>query len=81
MEESREPSGKEETALERIKKGFVWAGASFEEGFVHTKAAVVGFAKKLTAKSEKDATDADMQAAKMQVAAADHAEDIKKSLN
>lgn len=81
MEESREPSSKEETALERMKKGFVWAGASLEERFVQTKAAVVGFANKLAAKSEKDATDADMQAAKMQVAAADHAEDIKKSLH
>lgn len=76
MEDSPPPS----TALERMKSGFVAFGASLEEGFGYAKASVVGFTKKLTAKSEKDATAADMQAAKMQVAAADHAEDVKKGL-
>ncbi|KAH6796203.1 hypothetical protein C2S51_037189 [Perilla frutescens var. frutescens] len=70
----------EETPLQRIKKWCVLLGASLEEGFGYAKGAVVGFTKKLTAKSEEDATAADMQAAKMQVAAADHAEDVKKSL-
>ncbi|XP_057794191.1 uncharacterized protein LOC131010606 [Salvia miltiorrhiza] len=77
MEESAPPSA----ALERVKKGFVAFGASLEEGFGYVRAAVVGFTKKLTAKSEEDATAADMQAAKMQVAAADRAEDIKKGLH
>ncbi|KAL1540226.1 hypothetical protein AAHA92_24608 [Salvia divinorum] len=70
MEESR--------PLERMKKGLVGFGASLGEGFGYAKAAVVGFTKKLTAKSEEDATAADLQTAKMQVAAADHAEDIKR---
>lgn len=79
MEESRPPPPT--TPLERMKKGFVGFGASVEEGFEQAKASVVGFAKKLTAKTEEDATAADMQTAKMQVAAADRAADIKNRVH
>lgn len=37
--------------------------------------------KKLTAKNEQEASEADLQAAKMQVDAADAAEDTKNRLN
>lgn len=37
--------------------------------------------KKMTAKSEKEAAEADLQAAKMQVEAADAAEDSKNQLS
>ncbi|KAG8369674.1 hypothetical protein BUALT_Bualt14G0038300 [Buddleja alternifolia] len=63
MEESRPPT----TASNNPSGGgcisFV---ASIEENLRYFKASVVGLTKKLTAKTEKEATDADLQTAKMQ---------------
>ncbi|KAL8490392.1 hypothetical protein ACS0TY_025561 [Phlomoides rotata] len=73
---------KEETPpLHGLKTVCVSTTASIGEGFGYLKAAAVGLTKKLTAKTEKEATDADLQVAKMQVDAADHAEDIKNGLD
>ncbi|KAL0352441.1 UNVERIFIED_CONTAM: hypothetical protein Scaly_1632800 [Sesamum calycinum] len=86
MEESSPPlatanKGKRESAAHYAKKRCLSLAASLGEGVGYLKASVVGLSKKLSAKTEKEATDADLQTAKMQVQAADHAEDIKKRLD
>ncbi|XP_011098641.1 uncharacterized protein LOC105177259 [Sesamum indicum] len=88
MEESSPPlptanKGKQESAsaAHYAKKRCLSLAASLGEGVGYLKASVVGLSKKLTAKTEKEATDADLQTAKMQVQAADHAEDVKKRLH
>lgn len=80
MEEPPEKRN-EETLFHYIKRVCVSTAASIGEGFGYLKAAAVGLTKKLTAKTEEDATDADLQVAKMQVEAADHAEDVKNRLH
>ncbi|KDP41507.1 hypothetical protein JCGZ_15914 [Jatropha curcas] len=71
---------KSKPAMSRMKKECLAFAVSLQEGFRYMKALFVGQAKKITAKNEKEATAADLQANKMQVEAADEAEKIKKSL-
>ncbi|KAK2981041.1 hypothetical protein RJ640_005933 [Escallonia rubra] len=68
-------------AVSRIKKDLLSFGASLQEGFRYLKASLVGQVKKMRARSEKEASEADLQASKMQVEAADAAEDTKKHLD
>ncbi|KAI3961309.1 hypothetical protein MKX01_007023 [Papaver californicum] len=63
-----------------IKDGFISLTASVQEGFGHVKAFFVGNTRKLMAKNEKEASEADLQTAKMQVDATNSAEDTKKRL-
>lgn len=72
----------EETSnVSGMKKTFLSFKASLQESFQYMKASIVGQGKKLTAKNEQEASEADLQAAKMQVDAADAAEDTKNRLN
>ncbi|KAL3825653.1 hypothetical protein ACJIZ3_021682 [Penstemon smallii] len=64
-----------------VKNRCLSFAASSQECFVYFKASVLGLVKKITAKNEKEATDADLQTAKMQVEAADNAEAIKNRLH
>ncbi|XP_031108931.1 uncharacterized protein LOC116013366 [Ipomoea triloba] len=64
-----------------VKKGCLSFGASLVEYFRYTKAFFVRQAKKLTARSEKEIAEADLQASKMEVEAADAAEETKKRLD
>ncbi|KAK9270343.1 hypothetical protein L1049_025922 [Liquidambar formosana] len=72
---------KETSMMSRMKKDCISFGASLQEGFGYVRAFFVGQAKKLTARNEKEATKADLQAARMQVEATDAAEDTKNRLN
>ncbi|PON85717.1 hypothetical protein TorRG33x02_184470 [Trema orientale] len=69
-----------ETMSSRAKKDCLSFFVSLKEGFQYVKASIVGQAKKLTARNEREATEADLKAAKMQVEAADAAEDAKSRL-
>ncbi|XP_062165472.1 uncharacterized protein LOC133871995 isoform X2 [Alnus glutinosa] len=72
----------ETSATSRMKKDCLWFAASMQEGFGYAKAGFIGLqTKKLTARNEKEATEADLLAAKMQVEAADAAEEAKKRLD
>lgn len=53
---------------------------SVQEGLQHAKATVQGLVQKATARSEEEAAQADMRAAKAQVEATDEAEAKKKQL-
>ncbi|XP_038715583.1 uncharacterized protein LOC120009186 [Tripterygium wilfordii] len=64
----------------RLKKGWLWFTTSFRERIRYIKAIFLGQTKKMMAKDEKEATEADLQAAKMQVEAADDAERTKMNL-
>ncbi|KAL3514295.1 hypothetical protein ACH5RR_027012 [Cinchona calisaya] len=64
-----------------IKRECLSFTTSLQEGFRYIKAIFVGQAKKITAKNEKEATEADLLASKMQVDAADEAENTKKKLD
>ncbi|KAK8642695.1 hypothetical protein V6N13_012032 [Hibiscus sabdariffa] len=66
--------------MSRLKKDCLAFGISLQEGFRYVKATIVGQAKKLKAKDEKEAATADLQAQKMQVEAADEAENNKKRI-
>ncbi|GMI91024.1 hypothetical protein like AT2G38465 [Hibiscus trionum] len=66
--------------MSRLKKDCLAFGVSLQEGFRYVKATIVGQAKKLKAKDEKEAATADLQAQKMQVEAADEAEHNKKRI-
>ncbi|GAV85398.1 hypothetical protein CFOL_v3_28835 [Cephalotus follicularis] len=69
------------TVISNIKKKCLSLTVSLQEGFRYVKAFFVGKAKKMTARNEKEASAADLETAKMQVEAADEAEDKKKKLN
>ncbi|KAI4388683.1 hypothetical protein MLD38_000989 [Melastoma candidum] len=60
-----------------IKRHCMPFAVSLEEGLRYVKALLLGQAKKLTAKNEKEALEADLRTSKMQVEAADSAEDTK----
>ncbi|XP_059630277.1 uncharacterized protein LOC132273310 [Cornus florida] len=87
MEEGRASSSastnrnQEMSALSRIKKDCFSFTVSIQEGFRYFKATLTGQAKKMTARNEKEATEADLQTAKMQVEAVDAAEDAKKRID
>ncbi|XP_057975536.1 uncharacterized protein LOC131162931 [Malania oleifera] len=72
----------EETSLMcRVKKWWACFAASLQEGFTYVKANLVGQGKKMRARNEREAAEADLQTAKMQVEAADAAETTKKTLH
>ncbi|KAK2430084.1 hypothetical protein P8452_43546 [Trifolium repens] len=64
-----------------LKKSCLSFAASIQETFRYATAFFVGQAKTLTAKNEKEASEAELEATKKQVEAADAAEDIKNRLN
>ncbi|XP_027333744.1 uncharacterized protein LOC113848435 [Abrus precatorius] len=67
--------------VSRLKKSCLSLAASIQESFRYVKAFFVGQAKTITARNEKEASVAELEATKMQVEAADAAEDIKNRLN
>ncbi|XP_042490899.1 uncharacterized protein LOC122070768 [Macadamia integrifolia] len=69
------------SGMDRMKKGWIYFTTSLEEGFQTFKASLIGQVKKMSAKDEKEASEADLQTAKMQVEAADAAEETKKRLD
>ncbi|XP_004287438.1 PREDICTED: uncharacterized protein LOC101307528 [Fragaria vesca subsp. vesca] len=81
MEDGANRQQAEVSGLSRMNKGCLSFTASLQEGFRYVKAFFVGQAKRLTARSEKEATEADLVTAKMQVEATDAAEDTKSRLN
>ncbi|CAN6584244.1 unnamed protein product [Malus baccata var. baccata] len=67
--------------MSRLKNDCLSFTGSLQEGLRYVKACFVGQAKKLTARNEQEATEAELQTAKMQVEAADAAEDTKNRLH
>ncbi|BFG19492.1 hypothetical protein CerSpe_057670 [Prunus speciosa] len=67
--------------MSRMKKDCLFFYVSLQEGFRNLKALFVGQAKKLTARNEQEATEAELRTSKMQVEAADAAEETKKKLS
>ncbi|XP_044438678.1 uncharacterized protein [Triticum aestivum] len=63
-----------------VARGAASLGASVQEWVQHMKASVVGVWRKATARSEQEAAEADLRAAKEQVEATDEAEAKKKRL-
>ncbi|CAK9313023.1 unnamed protein product [Citrullus colocynthis] len=73
------PGQKQEASvMDRVKKGCTSFYASSQETLRYVKAFFVGWGKKMTAKSEKEAAEADLKTAKMQVQATEDAENTKK---
>ncbi|MCD9640241.1 hypothetical protein HAX54_025427 [Datura stramonium] len=68
-------------ASSRLTKGFLYFKTSLLECFRYIKAFFVAQGKKMRAKSEEEVTEADMVKAKMEVEAADAAENTKKRLH
>ncbi|KAG8075111.1 hypothetical protein GUJ93_ZPchr0006g43017 [Zizania palustris] len=68
------------TAISRAQKGAAAAAVSVHEVVQHAWASVLGLFRKVTARSEEEAAEADMRTAKMQVEATDEAEAKKKQL-
>ncbi|OMO50817.1 hypothetical protein CCACVL1_30234 [Corchorus capsularis] len=68
------------SAVSRIRRDCLAFGVSLREGLRYVKAIFVGQAKRLTARNEQEATRAELRAQKMQVEAADEAEDTKKRI-
>ncbi|XWS24006.1 hypothetical protein CRYUN_Cryun28dG0064200 [Craigia yunnanensis] len=64
----------EKFAMSRIKKACLAFGVSLQEGFRYVKAILVG------TRNEKEATAAALQAQKMQVEAANEAENTKETI-
>ncbi|KAL4365685.1 hypothetical protein HN51_026114 [Arachis hypogaea] len=65
----------------RMKRGCLYFAVSVEESFRYVKAFFVGQSKVITARNEKEASAAELEATKMQVEAADAAEATKNKLN
>ncbi|XP_044959203.1 uncharacterized protein LOC123410336 [Hordeum vulgare subsp. vulgare] len=78
MEGGRRKEG--ETTTPAPARGAASLGASVQEWLQHVKASAVGAWRKATARSEQEAAEADMRAAKAQVEATDEAEAKKKRL-
>ncbi|KAJ6825119.1 uncharacterized protein M6B38_378640 [Iris pallida] len=85
MEEERRDQGRESAAaappptlMSQMKKGGLSMAASIKQGWQYTKAFFTGQVMKLKAKNEKEMSEANLQATKMQVEAADEAEHRKK---
>ncbi|XP_061359374.1 uncharacterized protein LOC133303479 [Gastrolobium bilobum] len=72
---------KKTSFMSHLKKSCLSFAASVQESFRYVKAFFVGQAKTITARNEKEASEAELEATKMQVEAADAAEDIKNRLN
>ncbi|XP_062229431.1 uncharacterized protein LOC133927138 [Phragmites australis] len=71
---------KQETAASRAQREAAAAGVSVQEWLQHVKATFLGLVRKVTARTEQEAAEADMGAAKAQVEATDEAEAKKKQL-
>ncbi|KAL9450121.1 hypothetical protein AB3S75_011949 [Citrus x aurantiifolia] len=71
----------ETSPLSRVRKDCLFFKTSLQEVFCYVKAWFIGQAKKATARNEREATEADQQIWKMQVEAADNAEETKKRLD
>ncbi|PKA59429.1 hypothetical protein AXF42_Ash019583 [Apostasia shenzhenica] len=69
------------SAASAAKRGALSFYVSLEEGWQYVKAFFTFQVKKLTAKSEKEASEADIQQARMQVEATDEAERKRYELN
>ncbi|KAL5705481.1 hypothetical protein ACHQM5_023779 [Ranunculus cassubicifolius] len=80
QDQAQDHQEEESSVLSSAKKGFLSFTTSVQEGFRHMKATIVGQAKKITARNEKEASEADLQTAKMQVDATNEAEETKKRL-
>ncbi|KAL6317328.1 hypothetical protein AAG906_030081 [Vitis piasezkii] len=74
-------SEQQTSVTSRVKRDCISFFVSLQEGFRYFKALLVGQGKKMTARNEKEATQADLLTEKMQVEAADAAEDTKKNLH
>ncbi|KAJ0966645.1 hypothetical protein J5N97_023562 [Dioscorea zingiberensis] len=61
-----------------VKKEGISFMASAKEAWLNIKATILGQIKKAKAKNEQEASEADLQTAKMQINAADEAEEKKK---
>ncbi|MED6116100.1 hypothetical protein PIB30_096924 [Stylosanthes scabra] len=70
-----------DSLFSRMKRNCLYFAASVQETFIYVKAFFVGQAKAITARNEKEASEAELESTKMQVEAADAAEAIKKKLN
>ncbi|XP_066376614.1 uncharacterized protein [Miscanthus floridulus] len=73
---------KQETtaAASKAQREAAAAGISVHEWLQHVKASFLGLVGKVTARSEQEAAEADMRAAKAQVEATDEAEAKKQQL-
>ncbi|ESQ52513.1 hypothetical protein EUTSA_v10017501mg [Eutrema salsugineum] len=67
--------------MDRVKTSCLSMVVTVQEGFSYVKAFFVGQTRRLTAKSEKEATEAQLTESKMQVDATDEAENAKKRLH
>ncbi|KAM5575244.1 hypothetical protein ABKV19_014270 [Rosa sericea] len=81
MDDRTDRKQAEISGMSRMKTECIAFTVSLQEGFRYVKAFFVGQAKKLTARNEKEAAEADLVTAKMQVEATDAAEDTKNRLN
>ncbi|KAG0453118.1 hypothetical protein HPP92_025782 [Vanilla planifolia] len=84
MDEAREEKRQEvETtgASSWMKKEALSLTASLKEGLLYVKAFFTGQVKKLTARNEKEASEAGLQEARMQVEATDEAERRRNELH
>ncbi|XP_038886259.1 uncharacterized protein LOC120076486 [Benincasa hispida] len=70
----------EASVMDGVKKGWRFFCASSQETLRYVKAFFVGWGKKMTAKSEKEAAEADLKTAKMQVQATEAAENTKRGI-
>ncbi|KAI5655062.1 hypothetical protein M9H77_32249 [Catharanthus roseus] len=69
------------SAASGMKIGCLSFTTSLKETFRYIKATLLGQVKKLRAKNEKEASEADLVASKMQVDAAEEAEETKKRIH
>ncbi|XP_039135487.1 uncharacterized protein LOC120272676 isoform X2 [Dioscorea cayenensis subsp. rotundata] len=76
MKSGGNEDGSWKTEMEKEGASFM---ASAKETWLNIRARIIG--QKAKAKNEKEASEADLQTAKMQVQAADEAEEKKKQLN
>ncbi|OIW04325.1 hypothetical protein TanjilG_32517 [Lupinus angustifolius] len=72
---------KKVSLVSRMRKCCLSFAASLQENFRYVKAFFVGQVKTITSRNEQEASAAELEATKMQVEAADAAEDIKNKLN
>ncbi|KAB5568803.1 hypothetical protein DKX38_002596 [Salix brachista] len=69
------------SVMSRTKKDCLSFTVSFKEIFNYIKAIFVGRTKKMTARNEKEAAAAELQAEKMQVEPANEAENVKNKID
>ncbi|OMO50818.1 hypothetical protein CCACVL1_30235 [Corchorus capsularis] len=74
-------NGQQETsAMCRIKKEILVFGVSLRKGYRYVKAYFVGLVRRLRARTEEEATAAELLKQKMQVDASDEAERAKEKI-